>query len=100
MARATRPELPLGEAIREDSRQIMLLHDGGQAASDGVEALREEYERRFDQSACCASTSPSASISDGRPPTRPTLAARARTNGMARTEGARRADRVFVPGSA
>ena len=38
-----------GELIREDSRLIMLLHDGGQAASDSIEAIREEYKRRFDQ---------------------------------------------------
>ncbi|WP_437638396.1 DUF3574 domain-containing protein [Sorangium sp. So ce854] len=37
------------ELIREDSRLIMLLHDGGQAASDGIEAIREEYKRRFNQ---------------------------------------------------
>ncbi|XXY20625.1 DUF3574 domain-containing protein [Sorangium sp. So ce216] len=38
-----------GELIREDSRLIMLLHDGGQAASDSIEAIHEEYKRRFDQ---------------------------------------------------
>ncbi|WP_437736304.1 DUF3574 domain-containing protein [Sorangium sp. So ce1335] len=37
------------ELIREDSRLIMLLHDGGQAASDSIEAIREEYKRRFNQ---------------------------------------------------
>ncbi|KYF72113.1 ribosomal protein S3 [Sorangium cellulosum] len=38
-----------GELIREDSRLIMLLHDGGQAAHDSIEAIREEYKTRFDQ---------------------------------------------------
>ncbi|MGK3995623.1 DUF3574 domain-containing protein [Sorangium sp. So ce1024] len=38
-----------GELIREDSRLIMLLHDGGQAASDSIEAIREAYKRRFNQ---------------------------------------------------
>ncbi|WP_437319558.1 DUF3574 domain-containing protein [Sorangium sp. So ce385] len=37
------------ELIREDSRLILLLHDGGQAASDSIEAIREEYKARFDQ---------------------------------------------------
>ncbi|WP_438000525.1 DUF3574 domain-containing protein [Sorangium sp. So ce185] len=37
------------ELIREDSRLIMLLHDGSQAASDSIEAIREEYKARFDQ---------------------------------------------------
>ncbi|MGK4006299.1 DUF3574 domain-containing protein [Sorangium sp. So ce1036] len=38
-----------GELIHEDSRLIMLLHDGGQAASDAIDAIREEYKARFDQ---------------------------------------------------
>ncbi|AUX30540.1 MULTISPECIES: DUF3574 domain-containing protein [Sorangium] len=37
------------ELIREDSRLIMLLHDGSQAASDSIEAIREDYKARFDQ---------------------------------------------------
>ncbi|WP_437877824.1 DUF3574 domain-containing protein [Sorangium sp. So ce513] len=37
------------ELIREDSRLIMLLHDGGQAASDSIEAIRGAYKRRFNQ---------------------------------------------------
>ncbi|XXX80116.1 DUF3574 domain-containing protein [Sorangium sp. So ce134] len=37
------------ELIREDSRLIMLLHDGGQAASDSIEAIREDYKARFSQ---------------------------------------------------
>lgn len=27
----------------------MLLHDGSQAVSDGIEAIREEYKARFNQ---------------------------------------------------
>lgn len=38
-----------GELIHEDSRLIMLLHDGGQAASDAIDAIREEYNARFNQ---------------------------------------------------
>ncbi len=38
-----------GELIHEDSRLIMLLHDGGQEASDDIEAIREEYKERFNQ---------------------------------------------------
>ncbi|WP_437680051.1 DUF3574 domain-containing protein [Sorangium sp. So ce131] len=38
-----------GELIHEDSRLIMLLHDGGQAASDAIDAIREQYKQRFDQ---------------------------------------------------
>ncbi|AUX41160.1 hypothetical protein SOCE26_025670 [Sorangium cellulosum] len=38
-----------GELIREDSRLIMLLHDGGQAASDAIDAIREQYKQRFNQ---------------------------------------------------
>ncbi|AUX21444.1 hypothetical protein SOCEGT47_019280 [Sorangium cellulosum] len=38
-----------GELIHEDSRLIMLLHDGGQSASDAIDAIREEYKARFDQ---------------------------------------------------
>ncbi len=37
------------ELIREDSRLIMLLHDGSQAVSDSIEAIREEYKARFSQ---------------------------------------------------
>ncbi|WP_437969991.1 DUF3574 domain-containing protein [Sorangium sp. So ce260] len=37
------------ELIREDSRLIMLLHDGSQAVSDSIEAIREEYKARFNQ---------------------------------------------------
>ncbi|WP_437281092.1 DUF3574 domain-containing protein [Sorangium sp. So ce375] len=38
-----------GKLIREDSRLIMLLHDGGQAASDAIDSIRKEYKTRFHQ---------------------------------------------------
>lgn len=38
-----------GKLIREDSRLIMLLHDGGQVASDAIDAIRKEYKVRFNQ---------------------------------------------------
>jgi hypothetical protein len=38
-----------GEQIHEDSKIVILLHDGSPAASADVDAIRQAYLERFDQ---------------------------------------------------
>ncbi|QRK06601.1 DUF3574 domain-containing protein [Archangium violaceum] len=38
-----------GELIHENSKVIVLLHDGAPERSTDIDTIREEYKRRFDQ---------------------------------------------------
>ncbi|WP_338080793.1 DUF3574 domain-containing protein [Corallococcus exiguus] len=41
--------LESGELIHEQTKVIVLLHDGSAARSADIEAIREEYKSQFDQ---------------------------------------------------
>lgn len=49
---------PGGRLVFEDSRVVVLLHRGGQAEDDGIEAIRREYVARFRQDAVMRVDSP------------------------------------------
>jgi hypothetical protein len=38
-----------GSLVREDSKVIILLHDGSAAISKDIDTIRDEYKQRFDQ---------------------------------------------------
>ncbi|WP_044191247.1 DUF3574 domain-containing protein [Hyalangium minutum] len=40
-----------GNLIHEDSKVIVLLHDGSDAISNSIDTIREEYKSRFSQEA-------------------------------------------------
>ncbi|MHA7634327.1 DUF3574 domain-containing protein [Corallococcus sp. M7] len=42
-------QLESGELVHEQSKIIVLLHDGSAARSADIEAIREEYKSQFDQ---------------------------------------------------
>lgn len=49
---------PAGRLVFEDSRVVVLLHRGGTADDDGIEAIRREYVARFAQDAVMRVDSP------------------------------------------
>ncbi|WP_233585355.1 DUF3574 domain-containing protein [Corallococcus sp. CA054B] len=42
-------QLESGELVHEQSKIIVLLHDGSKARSADIETIREEYKSQFDQ---------------------------------------------------
>jgi hypothetical protein len=40
-----------GDLTKEDSRILILLHDGSEASSKAIDAIRDTYNTRFDQEA-------------------------------------------------